>query len=112
MPLRPAVRGVGLSGDQKHGGALSLFRAGDLDLAGVFQETSRGIEGKRRRLGLRDKRLRRPLEDEKRITHRPDASDARPRADDGAHDEKAQRKDCQSAKQGASAPDVISENKC
>ncbi len=53
MPLRGAVRGVGLSGDEDDGRPWRLLRAVDLDLAVVFHEAPGGVERERRRLRAR-----------------------------------------------------------
>ncbi len=46
MPLRAAVRGIGLSGDEQHGRPWRLFRAWDLDFAGVFHEAPRRVRAR------------------------------------------------------------------
>jgi hypothetical protein len=97
MPLGGAVRGVGLPGDQEHGGPWRLFRAWRLALALVSHEAPRGIDRDRQRLGLVHEWLWRPFKEEKRIAHRPDSNDARPCAYDRTQDKDAQRKKSQSA---------------
>ena len=63
MPLRGGVRGVGLSGDEDDGRPLRLFRAWDLDFAGVFQEAPGGVHRERRQLRRIHKWLRRSLDE-------------------------------------------------
>ena len=47
VPLRRAVCGVGLSGDQDHRSSFSLFGALDLNLPGVAGEASYGVGPKK-----------------------------------------------------------------
>jgi hypothetical protein len=98
MPLGGAVRGVGLSGDQEHGGPWRLFRAWRLGLARVSHEAPRGIDRDRQRLGFVHEWLWRPFKEQKRIAHRPDSSDAGPCAYDRAQDKEAESEQRQRAK--------------
>ena len=76
VPLRCAVCGVGLSGDQDHRSSFSLFRALDLNLPRVARQASSGVARKRSRLRRADEGLRQPIEELKRIAHRPNSNNS------------------------------------